>query len=293
MGTLSGFLRAGVWTGFGFMIPILFLFGLYSLVGINLVEEYRSFSATVSQGTYAEGWSLPFAYYWNTEHVVFIAILVLSVSALLIRHEAKKAAWTWAGAALFIYLLMVVLSVFLQKFVAMARQARQTDPFLILLASIGLAGLEQRYSWGQKIVRGILAVLLLQAGWNYLLSYNLTYPREFVWAAQTKFPDFEFSEKRLAFGAPTLCQNNGYILEYVKHFEVPPESNPRVEGQLLLAAPHPDNFLPYQYEGYTFDQRKVFDELKPEMRLYKAEPSFMSEANPAWTAMKNCWIGDD
>ena len=114
---------------------------------------------------------------------------------------------------------MVLLSVVLQKFVVMARQVRQMTPFLILLAAGGLAGLEQRFSMGQKLVRGILAVLLLQAGWNYLSSYNLTYPREFVWEAQTRHPDFEFSEKRLAFGAPTLCQNNGYILEYVKHFD--------------------------------------------------------------------------
>jgi hypothetical protein len=141
-------------------------------------------------------------------------------------------------------------------------------------------------------VRGILAVLLLQAGWNYLSSYKLTYPREFVWEAQTRHPDFKFSEKRLAFGAPTLCQNNGYILEYVKHFETPPEADPEIKGQILLSAPHPDNFLPYQYEGYTYEQRLVFHELKPEMRLYKPEADFMSDTNPIWTEMKNCWIGD-
>jgi hypothetical protein len=290
--TFAGFFRTGIWTAIGFIAPALLLLEISALAGINLVEKYRSLSTTVSQGTLAEGWSLPFEYYWHTEHFVFIAFLVLAIPALFDQNKRNKTAWTWAGAAAFIYLNMVLLSVVLQKFVVMARQVRQMTPFLILLAAGGLAVLEQRSSIGQKLVRGILAVLLLQAGWNYLSSYNLTYPREFVWKTQTRYPEFEFSEKRLAFGAPTLCQNNGYILEYVKHFELPPKADPEIQGQILLSAPHPDNFLPYQYEGYTYDQRLVFHELKPEMRLYKPEADFMSDTNPIWTAMKNCWIGD-
>jgi hypothetical protein len=291
--TFPGFFRIGIWTAVGFFAPALLLLEISALAGINIVDAYRTFSTTVSQGSFAEGWSLPFEYYWHTEHLVFFAILILSIPALFNQNNGKKTAWTWAGATAFIYLNMFVLSVVLHKFVVMARQVRQMTPFLVLLAASGLAGLEQRFSLGQKLVRGILAVLLLQAGWNYLASYNLTYPREFVWEAQTRFPAFEFSEKRLAFGAPTLCQNNGYVAEYVKHFAVPPEPNPPVEGELLLSAPHPDNFLPYQYEGYTYEQRLYLRELKPEMRLYKADAGFMSESNPIWKTMKNCVVNEN
>ena len=101
-------------------------------------------------------------------------------------------------------------------------------------------------------------------------------------------PDFHFSEKRLTFGAPTLCQDSGFIIENVKRFEAPPEPNPAIQGKLLLSTLHPDNFLPYQYEGYTPEQRQTFRELQPEMRFYKAEDEFMSESNPVWTTMKSC-----
>jgi hypothetical protein len=261
------------------------------LAGTNLLDEYRIFSSTVSQGSYAEGWSLPFEYFRHSEHVIFIALLVLSVIALF-KREGKIFVLIWIGSATCIYLSLIIFSVFLHSFVVYGRLARQMTPFLILSAGGGLAWLEQRFASGQKFVRVILAVIVLQAAWNYKASLELMYPREFAWEAQTRFPDFNFSEKRLAFGAPTLCQNNGYIAEYVKHFAVPPEANPPVQGQILLAAPHPDNFSPYQYEGYTRAERQIFHVLKPDMRLYKADPAFMSDSNPAWTTMKNCVVNE-
>jgi hypothetical protein len=286
-------LRTGAAAIGGFIVPAILLIGFSLLAGTNLLTEYSVFSTTVSQGSYAEGWSLPFEYFWHTEHLVFIALTVLSISTLFRTDEERKSALVWIGAILFIYLCLLVLSVFLNSFVVYGRLARQMMPFLILPAASGLAGIEREFPSGRRLVRGILAVLVLQAAWNFSASLKLTYPREFAWEAQTKYPVIEFSEKRLAFGAPTLCRNNGFILEYVKRFAVPPEPNPQVQGQLLLSAPHPDTFLPYQYEGYTREERQVLRQLNPQMRLYKAGEMFMSDTNPVWASMKNCWIGEE
>jgi hypothetical protein len=152
--------------------------------------------------------------------------------------------------------------------------------------------LEARVVAGRKMIVMILAIVFLQAAWNFSESYNLAYPREFVAEAQAKFPTFEFSSKRFAFGAPVICQNNGYIMESAKYYVTPPETVPLVKGQLLMSASHPSNFLPYEYDGDTPDTRQIFQTLKLRMNFYKVEQTFMSETNPAWTSIKNCMTSE-
>ena len=286
-------LRKGFFTSLGFILPALLFFVAALASGINLLTEYRTFATTVSQGSYAEGWSLPSEYFWHTEHLVFVALILLSLYAILESKGRDKVVNLWVGATIFIYLCLLIPSVFLHSFVVYGRLARQMMPFLILLSASGLVRLEQNFVSGQKIARFVFVIIFIQAAWNYSTSYKLSYPREFASKAQAQYPDFDFSEKRLAFGAPTLCQNNGYIVENVKYFVTPPEVNPPVEGELLLSAPHPDNFLPYQYEGYTYEQRKKFRELNLQMMFYKADSTFMSESNPNWISMKSCVVKEN
>lgn len=287
-------IRKASLTAAGFVFPALLLFFLALLAGTNLLTEYRVFSTTVSQGSFDEGWSLPFEYFWHTEYIVFIVLIALSVFAGI--HAFKRRDGfpiLWAGGIIFLYLCLVIPSVFLHSFVVYGRLARQMIPFLILLAAIGIVNLERSYASGRNVTRIVLAIVLIHAVWNYKTSYELSYPREFAQQAQAQYPDFEFSEKRHTFGAPTLCQNNGFIIENVKYFVTPPEPNPLVQGQHLLSAPHPVNFLPYQYEGYTYEQRQALRELQIEMKFYKADSEFMSDSNPTWTEMKNCVVKDD
>ncbi len=287
----KNFLAKGLLTTTGFILLGILLFLLASLAGTNLLAEYRSFSATVNQGSFNEGWSFPFEYFWHAEHILFPALIVLSIFTIAYALKQKgDSSILWVGAIFFLYLCLVIPSVFLHSFVVYGRLARQMMPFLVLLSASGLVHLEQNFSFGHKLTRAVMLVIILQAAWNYKASYDLSYPREFAQEAETLQPDFHFSEKRLTFGAPTLCQNNGFIIENVKRFEVPPEPNPAIQGKLLLSALHPDNFLPYQYEGYTPEQRRIFQERQPEMRFYKADNGFMSESNPVWTEMKNCVV---
>jgi hypothetical protein len=163
-------------------------------------------------------------------------------------------------------------------------------PLLVLLSAVGLPQLEHYTISGYKTTRLIFAVIFIQAAWNFIISYQLSYPREFVAEAQVRFPTFEFSSKRFAFGAPLICQNNGYIMENAKYFVTPPEIIPRVEGQLLMSASHPVNFLPYQYDGDPPATREVFRAQKLRMNFYKVDEAFMSDSNPAWVTIKNCMI---
>jgi len=290
---LLSLVQKGFFTAIGFVTPVIFLLIVAIRFGENLLTEYRTFATTVSQGSYAEGWSLPFEYFWHTEHLAILALGLLSLYAIIESKGHNKSLNVFTAGLIFVYLCLLIPSVFLHSFVVYGRLARQMMPFLILLSASGLVRLEQNFLLGQKIARFVFVVIFIQAAWNYSTSYQLSYPRQFASKAQAQYPDFDFSEKRLGFGAPTLCKNNGYIIENVKYFVTPPEPNPPVQGELLLSTSHTDNFLPYQYEGYTYEQRQKFRELNLQMRFYKADSAFMSEANSAWTAIKSCVVKEN
>jgi hypothetical protein len=278
-----------IFTAIGFIAPLTFLIVVMQRLGTNMISAYRLFAASITQGSFDEGWSLPFAYFWHTEHIVILILGILSTIAIFSQlKEPRQDTKLWAGGILVIYLCLFIPSIILHYFVVYGRLARQMIPFLVLLSAQGLVQMENRAPSGRKLTAMISALILIQAAWNFRVSYNLTYPRQFVAEAKAKFPGFEFSSKRLAFGAPVICQNNGYVMESAKYYVTPPETIPQVEGQLLLSAEHPSNFLPYQYDGDPPEIRQMFRTQKLRMNFYRVDEQFMSETNPAWMAIKNC-----
>jgi hypothetical protein len=276
--------------GFITLLGILIIIMLWS--GTDLISAYRLFATSITQGTFQEGWSLPFEYFWSTEYGIILILGALALLALFTRfNEQSGYTRMWAGGILFIYLCLVIPSVVLHYFVVYARLARELIPFLILLATQGLVQLENSISHGRRVTQFIFTVVFLQTAWNFAAANRVGFPRDFAAEAQAKFSDFEFSSKRLAYGAPVVCQYNGYVIESTKFYVAPPERIPQVKGRLLLSAPHPTNYLPYLYEGDPPDFRQAYRALKLKMKFYKADESFMSETNPEWTDIKSCVIG--
>jgi hypothetical protein len=288
---ITQILQKAIFTSVGFITPFALLVISMLPSGTNMILAYRLFARSITQGSFEEGWSLPFEYFWHTEHTVILILGALSVKAIISQYNhPRQDTKLWLAGILFIYLCLFISSDILRYFVVYGRFARQMIPFLSLLSAQGLAQIENRLVSGRQISIAVFTIIFIPAIWNYTYSYNLSYPREFVAEAQARFPKFEFSSKRLAFGAPVLCQNNGYIMESAKYYVTPPESIPQVQGQLLLSALHPENFLPYQYDGDSPPTRKVFQQLLLRMNFYKVDEQFMSETNPAWMAIKNCVV---
>jgi hypothetical protein len=161
-------------------------------------------------------------------------------------------------------------------------------PFLVLLAAQGLVEFEKRIPYGRAVTLFILVITVVQATWNFRAAYQIGFPRDFAAEVQTRFPSFEFSSKRLAYGAPEICQHNGYVIEHTKFYVAPPEEFPQVQGELLLSALHPTNYLPYLYEGDPPGFRQAYRTLKLRMNFYKADQKFVSESNPEWAVIENC-----
>jgi hypothetical protein len=284
-------LQKTIFTSIGFITPFALLVIAMLQSGTNMISAYRLFATSITQGSFEEGWSLPFEYFWHTEHTIILILGALSITAVLSQfNHPRQDMKLWLGGILLIYLCLLIPSVILRYFVVYGRLARQIIPFLALLSAQGLAQIENRVTSGHKITIVFLVIILIQAAWNFAYPYHLSYPREFVAEAQVRFPKFEFSSKRLAFGAPVLCQNNGYIMESAKYYVTPPTNIPQVEGQLLMSALHPENFLPYQYDGDPPAIRQFFRIRKLRMNFYKVEEQFMSETNPAWMSIKNCVV---
>lgn len=266
-------LRRGIFLGLGFALPMSILIAYSAKLEINFVEAYRRFAQSVTQGSFEEGWSLPFAYFWHTEHFLFVILLVLALPAAL-KGQSRKAMVLWGSCILLIYLCLVVPSVYLHSFVVYGRLVRQIMPFLILLSANGLINISQDVKPGQRIAAVVLLSVLIQAAWNFNITFRVSFPRDFVRAAQIQYADFSFSPKRFAFGAPEICEDNGYAMQNAKYFLAAPESMQAIPGEILLSASHPINYLPYQYEGYTPEQQQAFRNAQLRMVFYKLDPAF-------------------
>jgi hypothetical protein len=99
----------------------------------------------------------------------------------------------------------------------------------------------------------------------------VSYPREFIQMAQEQYPAFKMSIKRTYTGAPPVCKYKNFVITNTKFFYPLPEPVPRFEGEQLISVPHPMNYVPYQYEGNSPENRRVFREQKIKMELYQVD----------------------
>jgi hypothetical protein len=287
-GTRKLILKAALTTvGFATPLTVLILVMLWS--GTDMIAAYRLFSTSITQGSFQEGWSLPFEYFWHTEYAIFLLLVVFSTIGISsqfrnLRLDTK----VWLAGLIFIYICLVIPSTFLHYFAVYARLARQLIPFLVLLSAQGLVHMEHRISSGRRIAHLLLAMIFIQAAWNYASAYQIRFPREFAAEAQIRFPAFEFSSKRLAYGAPVICQHNGYAIENAKFYVAPPERIPKVPGELLLSASHPTNYQPYLYEGDPPEFRQIYRTLRLRINFYELDEQFMTESNADWKSLKSC-----
>lgn len=237
------------------LAPFLALIGLSALLGGDLLAQYIRFSGLVTQGSFAEGALVPFTYLWHAEHGILLFWLVC----------LGRAAWHGAhggmnrriavglGGAVFIYGMLAASSSGLQLFVVYGRLARQVAPFLCLVAGhelYRLAGARGRLALVYPV---LCAALLAQAAWNFYTPLTQVFPREFKARARA------IAGERAP--AKTELRYAGHIFPGPEAFDTPP-------GPVLLEARHPLQYLPYQYEGYSPDQRAALRETDISMRLY-------------------------
>jgi hypothetical protein len=271
-------LRRSIYLGAGILTPLSIILMVCIMVGKDIFGDYGGYLHKITQGNFNSGWSLPFQYFWHTEHwVIFIIGLLTIYAASLLVKQRNKLLSIGVGGILFVYLSLVIPSNIIHTFVVYARTARQLLPFLVLTSAIGLYNLSNWYPRGRLLANITVAVMLLQAAWNYQLAYRINFPREYIKEFQVQYPDFRISDKMVRFYAPLICQDQGIVAINLHYIYNEPQPIPTFRGDILMRAPHPISYLPYQYDGYTSEQRTSFHNENIEMVFIKLDnPSQLS-----------------
>lgn len=218
----------------------------YAAVAASPFEKFVAFAGTITQGRYDEGWRLPLEYLWHTEHLLLVLWLV-SLAWCLVTWR-----WSWGVRSIraglvgvtFVYVALVMCSVVFNLFVVYGRLARQLVPFLCLLTATVLVRAWDARPAAQRSGLAVVAsaFLAVQALVNVTQPLRQQFPREFVRKVDALAADAGASELTTV---------------YAHHIYPVPEPFTMTPGARVLAlAPHPLQFLPYQYEGFSRAERQ-------------------------------------
>lgn len=242
----------------------------------------RRFSGTVTQGDFAEGWSFPWEYLWHAEHGLLLVWLVGVVGvAWLAGHgclAARSRGLRWLAAAAAVYVLLALGSSILGVFVVYGRLARQLVPYLCLATACAARG-----AWSRGRLRGgrlglAMGLLGLQFAVNAAPPFAQRFPGDFEREAGERYGAvarastlagccWQFETDLIhRHGAPPPREPryvllNGSYLYPVRGAQPPPP------GREVLAAAHPIQFVPYQYESYGPGERALLRKTDVRMRL--------------------------
>jgi len=256
-----------------FMATIAWLFS--AINGRSLLAAFRGHARLINQGAFSEGWSLPFEYFWHAEHGVLLLWLAGLGSCLWRLRTGQVSGLAKASllAVFVIYGALFFTSVVLEQFVVYGRLARQLVPFLCVITAHELAHM-RRLPWMRPgAVIAAAALLLVQTAVNFRTPLVQSFPIEFRGTFGPRVKDLPPYE-------PHLPRPSALWVNAERFYPSPPVVQLPPEYALLAAAPHPLQFLPYQYEGSDPSQREALRSSDLRMRLLVVDPDQPQPGTP-------------
>lgn len=274
--SIAGAARRALLAGAAFVLAIAALLAADRVFGGTLVQQLVAFSGSVTQGSFAEGWMLPFPYFWHAEHgltLLWAAALLFGCWSLPGGQRREALLLGLAGVS-FVYGSLFFFSMVIEKFVVYGRLARQLTPFFCILAALLLERLWTSSRRGRQAAIALLALAALQAGCNFRPALIQVFPAEF---------------HQLAAAAQGSAGPGNYQVLNAEYIWPEPKPAPR-EGVTLLRRSHPSEYLPLQYEGYDPQQRAKLRAADISLRLFFTPPGerifddgFESGGTGAWS----------
>ena len=273
----GGWVRRIALFGAGFVaVPVLLLIAS-DMRNRPLLQVARRFAGTVTHGEFAEGWSLPWAFFWQAEGLLLLIVLAgIGLSLLSPTTRAVR----WAAAAAVVYAGLVVGSNVLHRFVVYDRLARQMWPFMCLAAAAGLARIDDgRWISGRRayLVYGAVIGLFV---FNSAPLLTQRYPRDIVHEVLARYGvdavAFDTSllhtaDSATGFFFPAVAPGSAkrYLLVNARDiwFEGEPGSRTLAEGRVIATWRHPRQLPLLQYHGYTPGQRRFMRSTDASIRL--------------------------
>ena len=211
-------------------------------------------------GDFGSGWRVFFQYLWETEH----ALLLIWVSGLLIslyaiikykvkRPLSKHNLGTYAFLAT--YILLILGSDVLEKFVVYGRTARMAVPFLCIAACFPIVGILKRIKSSQRVSVSFLIVIagvfFIQVTLNFIQPLRVTFPNVIRTIVKEDYGDVSLASTYIGKNISAFDNNNSnsrYTLINANKL-IPPldgiKDSPT--GHTILTFKHP-----YQYKTYPF-----------------------------------------
>ena len=232
--------------------------------GSALVDALR-FATTVNQGDFREGYRLVWQYLAVTDGL----LLWLWLAA-----AAYAAGWCWrhrgeAGGRVApmvlclaglvtLYAALVIAANGLEKFVVYGRVARLLVPFFCVLAGLVVPTLGPAGRWRRPLLAVLALLVASSAVVRYRQPLTQMFPRE-----------FRAQGDELLRHLPPTGADAYYRYVNVIHYVHGLERLRQPPTATLRAAPHPYQYAPYLYEGFTAPERRA--RLSPDqaMRLVR------------------------
>lgn len=281
-----------LWFGIGSLTWLgIFAAGREAVFGRSFVQGIVSFAAITPPQMYAEGWSAPWTYLWHAEHgllIFWVAALVWILWAAKVGRPIAAYGLTWIATVGALYVLLILSSVVLHRFVVYGRTARQLVPFLCLIGAFTGARLWEmaRTVAAKRVLQTGMILLILQAAWNFRAPLQQWFPRDVrrlvaaeygVFSEATTIDCPRMEDEFAALGVvpqPTrYVLLNAQYLAQIRGAKTPPR------GVIVLRYAHPMQFTPYQYEEFTPSERKFLRATDISMRLVDtaAEPKLANQ----------------
>lgn len=267
-------LTRGVWGGGGMAIwPAVFTV-ISAMVGSDLyIFGPILFSGTIYQGEYAEGWIFPALYLWDAERLILIVWLTGMVIALAKAARMGNSAPTritmWFGLLAGQYMLLVLTSTVLHKFVVYGRLVKPLIPFMCLMAAYGFgeiaAQISQKPRWKWAAVAGLTGLAAI----NFVPPVMQRFPVDVLTQADARYGYYTRINtvdaaymRDVHWLYPRLSEPDGSYavvvnaaaFDFVKDFH----AQPLPDGQIIMSVPHPLRYPPYLYEGILPLERAKF-----------------------------------
>jgi hypothetical protein len=229
--------------------------------GSFYLRTMLAFSGTAKQGVFAEGWSLPWEYFWYSEGWLGVAVVGCIVFALLRALRERRPLETriliWLAAIAATYALLVLFSVVLQKFVVYARTLIPLVPLLCVAGGWAIRHLvAERDILRRVVASGLVLCALVQ----FLPHLTRHFPREIEVQVLREIgnPKHSLSVSGSLYiplnepvSRPDLVLVNAQMLYPVREYIGFPQ------GKILLRAENALTYRPFQYEGHTPREREI------------------------------------
>lgn len=264
-GWMDGLKRA-LCVGAGVLSAIALPIGVDALFGKGtLIAGARLLSASITSGDF-RAHIVPWLYLWSAEKFWFL-LAIASVGLLgfgIVRRirNGERSVWhspefVAVAAVILLWVFFLVTANGLHKFVVHGRLVRQMVPFLVLALGIGMSmWLENKPRWVSWLAGTILALNMVFAYWTPL---SLRFPAEF----QAEWAPY------LQHSSETASPETYERFVNVTHYVFEPEVLRHAPLETIAASPHPFEYAPYLYEGFTPEERTRRRSVDHRMRVVR------------------------